>query len=413
MGSSVVVGLVATLAAADPAGVDEADVPALVAMSLQLRGWLDAFDASLASRPGVDLSGGGRRSAREVEQVHARASVCAAMPDVHAALAAGVVSVGHVDAIARAADRLEPAERDDLAALAPQLVEAARRQSVETFGRETRRLAALLSADGGLGHHERLRQQRSLRRWVDRQGLCHTHITLDPEADARLSNALDAAVASERVKHETRTFEQLKADAFMTLVTAPRATGRRPAEVTVLVDEASLRAGLHARSVCETSDGLPLPVEAVRRLCCDADIIPIVLDGQGVAVDQGRKQRVATAAQRRQLRAMYRGCGFPDCEVRFADCEIHHVIEWIKQRGPTDLDNLLPLCSRHHHTVHDGGWTLNLHADRTIELRRPDGTLHTNGSTLDVAPAGVADSDPLLVALAAADAAITRRTVAA
>jgi hypothetical protein len=100
-----VVGLVATLAAADPAGVDEADVPALVAMSLQLRGWLDAFDASLASRPGVDLSGGGRRSAREVELVHARASVCAAMPDVHAALAAGVVSAGHVDAIARAAAR--------------------------------------------------------------------------------------------------------------------------------------------------------------------------------------------------------------------------------------------------------------------------------------------------------------------
>jgi hypothetical protein len=291
MSSPAIVGLLATLAAADPSGVSEADVPALVEASLQLRGWLDAFDASLATRPAADLTGGGRRSARDVEQVRARAAVCSAMPDVHAALAAGDLSAGHVDAIARVADRLEPAERDDLAALAPQLVDAAGRQSVETFGRETRRLVQLLSADGGLGHHERLRQQRSLRRWVDRQGLCHTQITLDPEADAKLSNALDAAVASERVKHETRTFEQVKADAFMTLVTGPRATGRRPAEVTVLVDEATLRQGLHARSVCETSDGLPLPVDAVRRLCCDADIIPVVLNGQGVAVDQGRKQR--------------------------------------------------------------------------------------------------------------------------
>jgi hypothetical protein len=271
----------------------------------------------------------------------------------------------------------------------------------------------LLSADGGLGHHERLRQQRSLRRWVDRNGLCHTHITLDPEADARLSNALDAAVASERGKHETRTFEQLKTDAFMTLVTAPRATGRRPAEVTVLVDEQTLRQGLHARSVDETSDGLTLPIEAVRRICCDADIIPVVLNGAGVAVDQGRTQRVATATQRRQLRAMYRTCGFPDCEVRLADCEIHHVIEWIEQKGPTDLDNLLPLCSRHHHTVHDGGWTLTLHPDRTIELRRPDGTIHANTPTVDVAPVGIADGDPLLVALAGVDAAITRRRGAA
>ena len=86
---------------------------------------------------------------------------------------------------------------------------------------------------------------------------------------------------------------------------------------------------------------------------------------------------------------MYRSCGFPGCDVRFGDCEIHHVIEWIRQRGPTDLDNLVPLCSRHHHTVHEGGWTLTLHPDRTITLRRPDGSIHTNESTVDVAPTGV------------------------
>ena len=57
--------------------------------------------------------------------------------------------------------------------------------------------------------------------------------------------------------------------------------------------------------------------------------------------------------------------------------------------GPTDLANLIPLCSRHHHVVHEGGWHLTLHPDRTIALRRPDGTLSFEGSTIDVATTGV------------------------
>ena len=77
---------------------------------------------------------------------------------------------------------------------------------------------------------------------------------------------------------------------------------------------------------------------------------------------------------------MYRNCGFPGCQVRFEDCRIHHVTWW-EHLGTTNLDNLLPLCERHHHHVHEGGWTLTLKPDRTITLRRPDGTLHHEAPT--------------------------------
>ena len=157
----------------------------------------------------------------------------------------------------------------------------------------------------------------------------------------------------------------------------------------MLIDHATLLHGLHDRSVCETSDGQPITPDAVRRLACDAELIPTVLDSTGAVLDQGRARRVATVDQRRALRAMYRTCGHPDCSVRFADCEIHHVIEWIHQHGPTDLANLLPLCSEHHHLVHDAGWHLTLHPDRTITLRRPDGTVAFHGSSIDVAPTGL------------------------
>ena len=78
-----------------------------------------------------------------------------------------------------------------------------------------------------------------------------------------------------------------------------------------------------------------LPPDTVRRMCCDANIIPIVLGGDGVPLDHGRNRRLATAEQRWALRAMYRTCGHPGCTVRFDDCRIHHVQWWEHPAPPT------------------------------------------------------------------------------
>ena len=160
--------------------------------------------------------------------------------------------------------------------------------TVDAFERHVADLARRLEGDG-LATAERLRAQRSLRRWTDREtGMCHTHVTLDPEADAMVSAALDAAIAAERAKPDSgRSFDQLRADAFVTLVTSRAGAGRRPAQVNVLIDHATLLGGLHDRSVCETSDGQPITPDAVRRLACDAELIPTVLDSTGAVLDQG------------------------------------------------------------------------------------------------------------------------------
>ena len=82
---------------------------------------------------------------------------------------------------------------------------------------------------------------------------------------------------------------------------------------------------------------------------------------------------------------MYRTCGHPGCHVVFDRCDIHHVHAW-ERFGPTNLNNLIPLCSRHHHAVHEGGWTLILDPDRTITLRRPDSTVAYHGNTTNRQP---------------------------
>ncbi len=120
----------------------------------------------------------------------------------------------------------------------------------------------------GVGQHERMRRQRELRRWLDNKtGMTHTHVILDPEADAKFSEALDAAVAAEQAKPDTedRTWEQLRADAFVALVSGNRGNGVAGG-VAALIDHDTLCHGLHDRSVCETGDGHPLPPETIRRM---------------------------------------------------------------------------------------------------------------------------------------------------
>ena len=153
----------------------------------------------------------------------------------------------------------------------------------------------------------------------------------------------------------------------------------------MFIDLTTLIDGLHEHSICETYDGTALPVSHIRRMCCDADIIPYVLNGDGEVTDLGRSTRTVTRAQRRKLRAMHKTCVGHDCHVSFEHCQIHHVIFW-RFHGRTDISNLVPVCSEHHHLAHEGGWTLSMTPDRIVTWTRPDGTTHSVHHAIDRTP---------------------------
>ena len=91
-------------------------------------------------------------------------------------------------------------------------------------------------------------------------------------------------------------------------------------------------------------------------------------------LDVGTLTRVVTTAMRVALVARDRRCRFPGCDRPPHWCEAHHIEPW-EHGGPTRLDNLVLLCSRHHHVVHQPGWHLKLveHNDAEIIATRPDG----------------------------------------
>ena len=169
---------------------------------------------------------------------------------------------------------------------------------------------------------------------------------------------------------DVESWDQTAARAFVQLLTGARSLDRRVPEVSVHIDIATLVNGLHEQSLCETGDGTMLPPSTVRRLCCDAEIMPVVFAGPSDLLDQGRAQRLASREQRRALRSLYRTCVWPGCSSSFECCEVHHVVWW-ERFGRTDLDNLAPLCSQHHHLVHEGGWSLALAPGRTVTLDAP------------------------------------------
>ncbi|MEO1056143.1 MAG: HNH endonuclease signature motif containing protein, partial [Actinomycetota bacterium] len=100
-------------------------------------------------------------------------------------------------------------------------------------------------------------------------------------------------------------------------------------------------------------------------------------------LDVGRAKRTATTEQRQALAAMHATCAHPHCNMPFNSCRIHHLDWWTRDLGPTDMDNLVPVCEHHHHEVHEGGWGLTMTPDRVATWTRPDGTTYWSGSTID------------------------------
>lgn len=101
----------------------------------------------------------------------------------------------------------------------------------------------------------------------------------------------------------------------------------------------------------------PVPAATLRKIACDADIIPALLGTTGEILDLGRKTRLFTPAQRTALTTRDQGCAFPNCTIPAPWCEAHHITYW-SHGGPTTTNNGVLLCSHHHHLVHKEQWTI-------------------------------------------------------
>jgi hypothetical protein len=303
----------------------------------------------------------------------------ALLAGAHAALAEGAISFDHVRVLAEHADG---PNRDQVHDDEAHLVGLARRLPAGEFRQVMAEWAADLDDQrrAGQSTEERQRAKRRLTRGRSPDGLRRTILDLDDESDAIVYGALRDLVAemnrADRKAHvppeQRRSAKQKWADAAAELARRARAadvTTRHRARpvILALIDASLLWDQLRVRGYCELADGTQLSARQLRRLACQADIIPMVLDTNGVCLDMGHTVRLATDKQRLALRALHPTCAVEGCDLDFDWCEIHHLQPW-EHGGPTDLDNLVPLCSYHHHLIHDHDLTVELQPDRTLQL---------------------------------------------
>jgi hypothetical protein len=162
-------------------------------------------------------------------------------------------------------------------------------------------------------------------------------------------------------------------DALVQLARTAQATGALPEchggvpQVVVTMSYEDLEEGLGQGT---TTLGEEIDPATMRRLACDADLIPGVLDTDGRVLDVGRTQRLVTAAIWVALVLRDQHCAFPGCRRPPVMCHAHHIVHWV-DGGTTSLDNLVLLCGAHHRIVHGTPWEVRLGAAGGPEFRPP------------------------------------------
>lgn len=273
------------------------------------------------------------------------------------------------------------------AAVEADLVAKAQRHSYEDLRRATRRALDVIDreladrAESTALEAEEQRAHRDSTFWMrpaDVDGMVEGGFLVAALEADMLRSLLDAATAPRSSRVEALaaggpSFKERQGRAFADLLRHLPTDefgnhGGVAATLVVTVEEATLRGELERAGT--TSHDTRVSPRELRRLACDAGILPVVLGAQGQVLDLGRSRRLFTTAQRLALAHRDGGCAFPGCDRPPGWCEAHHLRAWAAG-GTTDLADGVLLCARHHRLIHHSAWEVRRGRDCLPEFVPP------------------------------------------
>jgi hypothetical protein len=251
---------------------------------------------------------------------------------------------------------LAPGKREEALASLTLMAQSGYDRNVVAVGRK---LMSLVGADRSLEHNETaLKSLSSLRLSPLGNGMLAISGQLDPEAGAVLTAALDPLSAPSpcdtTAGRDLRPPDRRRAEALVEVCRrAAAAGGAAPAttkaQIVITIEHDTLKDAV--RGAGTTLTGEVLSPATVRKIACDASIIPTVLGSPSQPLDVGRTKRLVTPALLAALWIRDKRCTYPGCGRPPQWCDAHHVRHWI-DGGPTSLLNLTLLCAHHHTYVH-------------------------------------------------------------
>jgi hypothetical protein len=208
---------------------------------------------------------------------------------------------------------------------------------------------------------DRLKAGVCLSQPFDDDGMSVYRLRLDPEGSQVLESILGPLSAPRPTPGcpDLRTSDQRRGEALVEICRrAAAAGGAAPtttkASVFVTINFQDLKDRCGAGTSLLT--GRLLAPETIRRIACDASIIPVVLGTDSEILDIGRARRLFTPGLLRAMWLRDKGCTIPGCTAPPLWADAHHLIHWV-DGGPTALTNAALLCGRHHTIAHQRGWT--------------------------------------------------------
>ena len=297
----------------------------------------------------------------------------------NAALAAAVlgarVGVMNASVVLAEMDKLRPRIRDEAVET---VLDGFIQIATDHGPREIRALRdALIATYGGQeefqARHDQLKHGVSLSQPFDDDGMAQYRLRLDPEGSQVLEAILGPLSAPRPTPAcaDLRSSDQRRGEALVEICRRAAATGgaaptTTKAQLFVTVDLVDLQTPTGARTGARTGTGAGagttmltgqlLAPETIRRIACDATIIPVVLGTDSEVLDVGRARRLFTPGLLRAMWLRDKGCTIPGCGAPPFWADAHHLIHWA-DGGPTSLTNGALLCGRHHTIAHQRGWT--------------------------------------------------------
>lgn len=338
----------------------------------------------------------GGLSKREAAGLLHQARELGERPEVSRAAVKGSITVTKARTISRVLDGLTGLDETQAAHAEKVLLTMAERDDCDRLAKAAPAVLAAVAPERDSESQERRLQRqteaaqrnRSLVFGRDGNGSVTFAGSLPLVAGEAFISLVDAYVESRRhraIEHRdpmsaVLSPAQRRADGLMTLLSthsqqrqAPSVGSDRP-RVVVTLSYDRLRAAAAGAGLI--GDDEPLSAGELRRVCCDADLIPAVLGASSEVLDVGREERLVTRTLRTALTVRDGGCVFPGCQTRPAACEAHHLRPWW-EGGETALANLALLCHHHHGLVEPAKyaardqWELRIAADGLPEALPP------------------------------------------
>ncbi|MEV7132497.1 DUF222 domain-containing protein [Arthrobacter sp. NPDC093128] len=307
-------------------------------------------------------------------------------PELAAAVAAGSVASRPATIITLALDRVRHhATADTTARMEHALTRTAAQYDTDFLTRVARRWTDAIDQNGSEPSEEELRRRQGVFLRQARRGLQHIEIFATPDQCEPLLTVMNTATNprtqagavadSDADKSgcgggdgtdtsgtggapdaglDRRTRPQRLLDglvgackASLTTDALPAAGGLRP-QVMVTIDYRNLLDRLEHTTEATSIPGIPgtgsftftgpVTASTIRKIACDADVIPVLLGSQGRILDIGRTTRIFPPHIRKAITARDQGCAFPGCTIPAPWCEAHHINYW-SHGGSTSTDN--------------------------------------------------------------------------